>query len=41
MVEGANMVREELGNQPAVVRAADPKLQIDLARENVRRTSEM
>jgi 5-methyltetrahydropteroyltriglutamate--homocysteine methyltransferase len=41
MVEGANMVRNELGAKTKEVRAADPKLQIDLASENVRRTAEM
>jgi len=41
MVEGANIVRQELGSKRKEVRAADPKLQIDLARENVRRTADM
>ena len=41
MVEGANIVREELGDKPKVVRAADPRLQIDLSRENVRRAANM
>jgi len=41
MVEEANMVRNELGAKTKEVRAADPKLQIDLASENVRRTAEM
>jgi 5-methyltetrahydropteroyltriglutamate--homocysteine methyltransferase len=41
MVEGANIVRQELGSKPKEVRAADSKLQIDLARENVRRTADM
>jgi 5-methyltetrahydropteroyltriglutamate--homocysteine methyltransferase len=41
MVEGANIVRQELGSKPKEVRAADSKLQIDLARENVKRTAEM
>jgi 5-methyltetrahydropteroyltriglutamate--homocysteine methyltransferase len=41
MVEGANIVRAELGGKPQAVRAADPRLQIDLSRENVRRASSM